>query len=293
MMHRMKGFQVTESVDGWEFVSIESDRLQDYLEFFNGLDRKRFGIHLSKIHGYKLAHLEFLESVPGLRALYLQDTVEDWSGVERLGELEWLLVPAGKTPLNLEKLPNLTALRGEWSECLKNVADLTRLELLAWRKFKSKTRNLEELGALKRLKSIELVQSNIKTLKGIEGLAFLEELKLYRNRDLVDISGVTALADSLSVLRIENSKKIENVEVVSRLENLRDLSLSDCGAIRSLEFVTVLNKLRMISLVGTSVLDGRVDMLLDLPELRHAGIDDKRHYSKSYATLNKELRERS
>lgn len=271
------GFQVLEQISGQKFLRVESSRIDDYVRYYES--DKSFGISTSLTYGYKLDDLDFLEGVPDLTELYVQDPIADISGLVTLKALRWLLLAGNKNKLDFSNFPHLEVLRAGWGTGLKNLDCCRKLRRLYFSKFNPKSKNLLSFSNLTSVEELELVQSTIESLEGVEKLIKLNALELYYMRNLEDFSSLLSLRKTLTKLRFGHCKKLEGIEKVAELGSLKALAITDCGEIPSIGFITRLKNLDFFSFVNTNVIDGDLTPLLDCKSLTFAGFLNKRHYS--------------
>ena len=144
---------------------------------------------------------------------------------------------------------------------------------------------LEEFNELSNLKNLELIQSSITSLAGIENFKNLECLTVGYCPKLLDISAISNCT-KLRKIEFENTKKITSFNPLTALKNLQGLILSDCGEISSLQFINDLSNLKFLSFVGTNIVDGDLTPCL---RLKYAATFNKRHYNIKEDELPKKL----
>lgn len=91
--------------------------------------------------------------------------------------------------------------------------------------------------------------------------------------------GLSVLEDTLEFLQINTSKKLQSVDEISRLKNLKTLRLNNCGTLKNLDFLKELPDLIDFRFVDTNVLDGDLSPIIEHPALRSVGFLNKRHYN--------------
>ena len=274
------GFKTYQKIDGREFLLIESDHFADCLDFFN--KHPSYNVAVSRYHGYKDDNLEFLKNTPSIDGVYIQDHLNDVSGLYYLKNLRWLLFSGSNNDLDLSRFQNLEVLRGEWSPKLKNIDNCKTLHHLALRKYKPKSKDLSMLEPLEQLVELEITQSPIESLVGIENLSRLERLALNYLSRLKDIAAVKELSSTLKVLRFDCCKAILDYNPIVSIAKLRELGINNCGKIDTIAFLRKLPELEHFSFVNTNVEDGDLTPCIEHPKLKHVGFMDKRHYSHKH-----------
>lgn len=124
--------------------------------------------------------------------------------------------------------------------------------------------DLIEIGNNCNLKDLTLLQCSIKTLRGIENIRQLENLSLWHDRFLYDISHLSNLSDSLKVLSIQNCSKIQDFSCLSELENLEYLELYGKNVLPDLSFLKMMKRLKMFSF-DMEVQDGDLGLCMEIP----------------------------
>jgi hypothetical protein len=88
------------------------------------------------------------------------------------------------------------------------------------------------------------------------------------------------MCQQLETVELEGCKKIQDISLLGELENIKNLALTDCGEIWSLQSLSKCRFLENISFVGDTVIeDGMLAPLLDIPQLKKMWFADKKHYS--------------
>ncbi len=161
---------------------------------------------------------------------------------------------------------------------LKGLYELPNLITLKLQKFNEI--DLTKFEMMNNLTSLELVQSKIRTLDGIEKMKNLKCLTLFYSSQLLSIEKISILK-KLEYLEIRNCKKIENYEYLKLLKNLKRLSIYDCSALKDLLFINQLKNLEFIRLINTNVNDGNIEPLI---KIKSHGYTNKRNFN--YYQLN-------
>lgn len=161
---------------------------------------------------------------------------------------------------------------------LKGLYNLPNLVTLKLQKFNEI--DLTKFEMMNNLTSLELVQSKIRTLDGIEKMKNLKCLTLFYSSKLLSIEKISVLKN-LEYLEIRNCKKIENYECLKLLNNLKRLSIYDCSTLNDLLFVNQLKNLEFIGLINTNVHDGNIEPLI---KIKSHGYTNKKNFN--YYQLN-------
>lgn len=273
-----EAFEFLDGV-GPRTLRLVSDRIKESLEFCaaNGIDR----VAIEAGDRYKLDNLEILANSDFLKGVHLTDARGiDLSALERMKQIEFLLVDHSKSELDLEWFPNLTEFRGNWHPRLRISGASKNLRLLLLRGVKSS-------GALKlslpKVEELSLVQCPIHGLDFLGGFSGLSSLRISYFTKLKHICGIREHdIEHLEFLSFTTCRKLEDHHACRDLSGLRVLELNDCGTISSLEFLNDLLELEEFRFVNTDVSDGDLRPLL---RLRSVGFFDKRHFSHKYEEI--------
>lgn len=273
-----EGFRFLE-LNSRRLIWVESSRLESGLSYYlaNRLD----GVAVDPKRDFKLDSLDALLSFEGLRALVaLEAEMVNLACVNELTSLEYLQVSgAPKQPIFTGKLPKLTELRCDWWPGLSIDQRSTQLRSLLIGRYRGKG-NLMQFPCPPALEDLEVVQSQIASLEGIERFRNLRRLALKYLPKLTTIAALAgAKARHLETLDFGNCPRIQDHSAVSALSTLRVLRFHACGAIPTLSFTSELPRLEEFGFVGTRVEDGALEPLL---RLRRVAFDDKRHYTLKY-----------
>jgi len=281
---RIDGYVFRTDRDGTRGLIVDSERLDACVEYINrkGITRVETNDYLS----YRRDDVDFLRECPSVECVRLVSHVGDLSGLHALSGLRelWISEP-GKAAVDFGRFPELRKFRGDWSRKYSGFESCRKLSRLALWKYKPKSKDLTGLACFQRLVSLELVQGSVTALVGIERLRRLQRLELSYLRTLVDIEALREAPRTLRVLRFDRCPNIGSFDAVSSLEQLEELGLSGCREIESLEIVRPLRRLRHVSFVDTTIRDGDLSVLFDLPALGHAGFFNKTHYSHTWKQI--------
>ena len=108
----------------------------------------------------------------------------------------------------------------------------------------------------------------------------LEYLEFNHIKKEFSINGIQFLKINLKKLKFISSKKISDIDLISELENLEWLILSDSVKLKNSKILKPLNKLEAITLYGSSsFIEGDLTNLKELRNtLKHYKVQDKKHY---------------
>lgn len=243
-------------------------------------ERRIPALQASYAWGWKSDGCVFLREVPWLRGLELiSGTIEDLSPVADLVGLERLNLSChSRRPVDFSGLQRLQSCSMNWFPGGETVFRCKGLESLYLDG--AKEAQLAGINELRSLKRLTIANSDLRSLAAIDGPFQLEKLELLNCRKLTQIDELDRF-ERLKWLVIGGSKLIQDFVPVAGIAGLEILSLSDCGKIRTLAFSRSLKKLRAFAFAGssTTVEDGDLSPLEDLPQLAMLMFGPRKHYS--------------
>lgn len=270
--------------DGEVSVKINEDNIRESIAYIQ--EHQIINVDLS----YELDQVDFLSECPDIERVSLGgEDLKDVSGLYHLNNLKSLSINEIRSSLEIDfqRIPSLEVLYGQLPLKAKGIGTLKNLKEMRLWGYKPKTKNLEQFSDLKNLESLELIQSNITSLLGAEGLESLEKLGLFYLRSFYDLKIIKYLTTSLRILEIENCKKIGDFTPIADLKSLEKLFMMDCGELASIQFVNQLPRLKLLAFGGTIVLDGD---LYPCERIEEVYFTQKKHYThrlKEYTAVRK------
>lgn len=255
----------------------------------NGLWDERFSqqlknnnilsLELNQAKGWNGDNIEFLREINNLKCLVIIDySLKNLSALESLTNLERLtLLTYAETPIDFNKLPNLIECEFEWIHGSGSIFFCAGLQKLMLNCYSGS--DFTEIANLYNLQSLQVFNSRIKSLKGIEKLRNLKSLTLRNLKQLTSISTLCELK-GLKELELYSCKKIENYSCIFELHHLTKLNLLDQGPIRSLSGIENLIELeQLVFFESTNILDGDLSALLNLKKLVNVAFQNRKHYN--------------
>ena len=287
----MKNFDI-RPWGGWELLLLDSDRIKESVDYV--LERDIDGIWISSAAGYKLDNIRPVLDVDGIskiRAIVFVDGDEfDITGIDKMENLRLLSTGDNTQPLDISAFPFLEELRQAWHPKLKLSEENKNLRIVSLRKYKPKSRDLEDFSPFRKLEELSIIQSPMNSLQGIGGLGKLKKLELYYLRNLEYLDEIEKLSNTLEIFWCENIPKLKNHDYVREMEKLQKLAFLKCGEMPSIKFIEDMPNLRFFSFGGTNVKDGDMSSLV---RLDFAGFDSKKHYSHSFEQIQEEIKNRN
>ena len=227
------------------FKTRSSRSLEEHIELINKYQ-------LEKI--YVIAQdISFLLSCPSIKYIVIDPIINegskfDYSPLYELDSIIYLschtVYRDRLTSIDYSKLKseNLKyAFLGEFGHL--NIESKTSIEELTICDDKS-FEDLRKFSGLQNLKKLDLRCTGLKSLEGIENLVCIEQLLLFYNRNLKDISSLKDIFKSFKSLCIQNSPKITDFSCLDKLENLVNLSLYGGNVLPNLNFLNKMKKLK-------------------------------------------------
>ena len=261
------GYLVFPQIDGSISAVVESDRLNEYIEYINNENIKQ--IDIVKFWGYKLTDIEFVRDlnlshikiwdveIVSLAPIYSRNLIE-----LRLTDIKT------KDTVDFSLLPNLRKCSIDGKINKINFDQAFNLKELHLWHFKTKSKNLSELPFIPNLDSLSIGWGSFTSFAGLVRLPMLQKLELEYCTKLENIEGIEVLSQTLKFLAIHQSKKLSNAEHVVSLPNLKILRLNSCGKLNNLEFLYMLKNLEDFRFVDTLVEDGDISVLCKHPSIK-------------------------
>lgn len=236
-------------------------------------------LRLSQSAGWNDDDISFIKELPDIRGIEIYSWgVRDITPLEALTSLEYLGLQCEFTKApDFSKFNKLKICKLLWRPKAKTVFSCDGLSLLNIVNYPSE--DLKDIQKMSGLRRLQLTSRKLVSLSGIESLSSLSILDLAECSKLESLSGVD-MCQQIEIVEIEGCKKVYDIALLCELKNLKDIVLTNCGKIKSLKSLTKCQLLESITFVGdTSIEDGELTSLLDIPTLKKMWFVDKRHYS--------------
>ena len=148
---------------------------------------------------------------------------------------------------------------------------------------------LKELAGVSQVEDLELYEpAQLKSLAGVEEFHSLAGLHVFLAPDLKDIAPIKT-ATGLLEFELEGCPRVEFLDPLTGLGDLRFVSVSDCGTIESFRPLGHLHRLEELHAWGTTVVsDGDLTPVAQLPMLREVRMRNRRHYRPRVADLRQD-----
>ena len=139
--------------------------------------------------------------------------------------------------------------------------------------------DLNGIFCSKDLDTLSVTSCRIRSLSGIDQSSKMQCLYLYHDRLLENIEDLERVSHTLRALHIESCSRIQDLSVLSKLENLEYLFLKGSNKLESLAFIKDLPKLKTL-VFDMEILDGDLTPCLSLSYV-HCGKMKKQYNVKA------------
>lgn len=141
----------------------------------------------------------------------------------------------------------------------------------------------ESLNKIKsdRLRILDIIRApKLISLQGLDEFESLSELSIYSAPKLYDFSSV-ATSQSLRKLSFQSCKSLEP-PIGESGGPLTYLSLLDCGNISNVHWIGLFRALEYLRIGGTTVVDGKVEFLKQIPGIKTLFVENRRQYDCTF-----------
>ena len=104
-----KSFKVDRYPDGKSFLYINSNKLDECLDYFKNGDF--YGIGINSMKGYSSDNLDFLNQIPYVKGLSIEDAISNIDGINSQKGLKYLLINKVSNELDEDIIKGLDELR--------------------------------------------------------------------------------------------------------------------------------------------------------------------------------------
>ncbi|WP_264559124.1 hypothetical protein [Flavobacterium sp. N2270] len=227
--------------------------------------------------------LSFLKEFDFITELsILSKNITDIGQIECLKNIKTLYIEnIVKGKIDFNKFKSLRQCIFTWGikggESIFNQVNLEKLSIYKYNGF-----DLLKFISLINLNELELINSKIESLLGIEYLSSLKEIDFTGATKLISLKGIDSL-DNLEILKINRCKLVNDLSILESLNNLKKLHANDGLLINDLSFVEKLINLEEIFFIGsTKIINGNLSPLekvIKKNKLKWAVFVDRKNYS--------------
>lgn len=230
----------------------------------------------------------FLDEMPNLRGLECRMNISkktDLAPVHKLKKLKQLAWPARTTPeLDFSCFPELEYLSYKHLPSTEGWETLSKLRVL--RLSFSGDKDLKFLKSLKSLAKLEVADSPLESMAGIENLDHLEKVEIFISPKLTDISSL-AKCKNLKYLYVDKTKRLTDFSPLAGSKSIENLNL--LTPIDSVDFVPRMKSLK--DFFCHEIISNDLSPLLQAKSLKHLEIyPEKRSYTPEVADIKQALR---
>ena len=236
-------------------------------------------IAVSENVNMKIENIEKISVLKNIRALNLNSySYKDLSHLSCFRKLEYLKI-YGKVDKEIpfESLPLLWCiyLNYKRKNC-KPIFQCKNLEYIFIDNYSETSSNA--FLAFEKARRIGLVKNKLIEFNALQNMPQLEHIGVGNNSNMESISWLRD-NKSLTSVAFQNCKKIKDWEILGTLTKMERLIIENCGELPSVAFLLHLSNLKEIRIIGsTSVKDGKVKEIMNLPHLKSFFIPVKKEY---------------
>lgn len=252
--------------------------LAEHIEYVQTHQLKKAIVIAEDIHFLtQCPSLEYLRIIP---AISVQEF--DFSPLYEMPCIRWLNCDTMYGPhdqrvsqIDYSKIHGLQCLYAREKEGHQRIDAINGLKILYLSYGQPQSKTLRGVFDGAALEKLVLCQSPVQSLDGIEKAVNLRILALENNRNLKDISALSAVKDTLTRLTIENCGRIQDFSVLSQLHHLDTLILDGSNTLPDLSCIHHMPNLEHL-VVYMNVADGDLRMCKGIA---HVAIKNRRHYN--------------
>lgn len=185
----------------------------------------------------------------------------------------------------------LESLGQPWTKEFRVSASLDRLKVLALDGFRPASGDVMDLSVLPALERLSFYRTRLQSLKGLETMHSLREFSADSAPKLEDIDPIGNLKE-LRELSFENCKVARGFADLVQGEHMLKLQYMKCSPLEHLRFVSRLRSLQSFVFMDTDVLDGDMSPLVAHPTLAHVALTKKKHFTLSERHINEQIGDR-
>jgi hypothetical protein len=235
--------------------------------------------------GYRDFDLSFLSDLPDLEGLdIVSDTVTDVSAVFRLKALRTLsLFCKARIAGDFSELVHLESVALGWRSAYLSVFDMKALRSINIIGYPDK--DLARWSLNPRLAQLRLESRKLESLEGIRRFPNVQRVHLRGGPRFSSLEDL-APANSIRELGISSCPGIRDWTPISRLSRLKVLEIENCREIASVRpFAKCWNLERLQVAGNTTIMDGDLGRLAQLPKLHSVLLAQRKHYSHTARQL--------
>jgi hypothetical protein len=226
----------------------------------------------------RLVNLNFLKEIDFVEEIYFGTLKEtEYLKLYQLINLKKIIISIekGKPNLDYSKFPKLEVLSIDWYNNFPDLSKNDNLKELSVWKFKPKSKSLAELSLPENLEKLQITESNILSLEGLE-LNDLREFEGHYCNALETVKGIEKFSKNLNVIILDYCRKLTSYEDLKFAENIEKLILGNSGDIANLLWLKNLKKIKHFTFVNTKLTDGDTSPCFGID---YIGFKNQKHYN--------------
>lgn len=270
------GFEFIDDINGNpEAFVLKGIFIEREIEYI--IKNKIKSLYLNFFDSKGINNLDFLERISFIEKININDLDIDYSGLYHLKNLEYAIicVKNKKQYLDYSEFKHLKYLSIDWYSQFPNLAKNEKLkELVIW-KFKPKSKSFIELNLPKELENLEVTESNILSIEGLN-LHNLKKIEAHYCNSLNSLRGIKNISLNLNAIILDNCKKLTNYNDLGDCKKLEKIILSNCGEIPSLKWLKELKRVKHFSFWNTRLYDGNTNPCFGID---YVSFKNAKHYN--------------
>jgi len=248
--------------------------MTDYL-----VDKGVVEVELNEGKGWRGADILFLAELSQLESFKIIDfKISSVNPIHFLYRLRTLEVATYcRTEIRFSTFPRLEECALEWRPQAASLFDCLTLKRLFINRYDGK--DVAPFTRLANLESLAILNAPVEDLHGLGILKSLRSLRLGNLKRLTSLAGIEELTN-LEELEIHTCRAVRSIQEIGFLSRLKKLHLNNDGDIESLGPLKKLNGLESVLFYeSTNILDGDLSPLLGQNKLSRVSFQNRRHYS--------------
>lgn len=249
-------------------------------------------LRLSNSAGWKENDISFVANLNFLVGIEIYSwDVRDISPIFQNAKLRYIGIQCEfNTTANFKALKNLEVCKIFWQSKIIGLDSCIKLRHLNIIDYPNET--LIDLASLIKIERLQISSKKLLSLQGIESMSLLKVFDASLCRKLTNISSLMSCT-SLEVMEFHSCKQLAELPKDIYLDSLLEVTLVDCGKIKTLAPLANCKNLKKLRFIGdTSIIDGDFDFLLKHPSIKEVWYAKKSHYSITREDLAMHLQQK-
>lgn len=268
---------LVRDIDGKRYLVINADKILESREFMQ--QENITGLEINMSLGYPKLSIDFLREFTFIDHLaIIHQPLRETNAINFLHKLKCLdLDSYFYAPLDFNNFPLLEVCGIHWTPNAKNLFECKTLKILNTRSYKG--HDVSEYSRLSNLEKLSIINSPINNITKLQSLKKLRSLDLSLLSKLTSLKGIEKLIN-LEELKINSCTHIHDIEEIKYLINLTKLWLIDCKDVESLKPIESIQNLNNLLFYGTTnIVDGDLTPLTKLNKLTKIAFQNRKHYT--------------